>query len=116
MPNGAMYSRAFIDKIEQQGGFVTMEDVAQIERIEPHQILLVRCGNGRFLAPAQNVEHFVEVVNGSSAKRPDGFSGHWDYVRDVSFTATDYDILMASRPRSVEHCTSFAFADGVSHE
>ncbi len=41
------------------------------------QLILVRCGSGRFLAPAHCVAHYIHIVE-SSGK---------DYVRDVSLPA-----------------------------
>lgn len=56
--------------------FYTSDDVARIAanpatRLKP---LLVRCGGGRFTAPAQDVAHFIELIEATGR----------DYVRDVS--------------------------------
>jgi len=40
-------------------------------------LLLVRCGGGRFLAPAQDVPHFMAIIGHEES----------DYVRDVSLPA-----------------------------
>lgn len=40
-------------------------------------LLLVRCGGGRFLAPANQVKHFTDIIERDGA----------DYVRDVSLPA-----------------------------
>lgn len=56
-------------------GFITSdEDLATIARGLPATQLLVRCGCGRFIAPAQDVAHFVEIIEREGS----------DYVRDVS--------------------------------
>ncbi len=60
-------------------GFLNSEEVLRIAT-DPQtrlQLLLVRCGGGRFLAPAQDVAHFIELVE----------AGGKDYVRDVSLPA-----------------------------
>ena len=62
------------------GGFLTQQDVAalaghSVSRLWP---LLVRCHGGRFVAPAQDVAHFIELIE----RAPGG-----DFVRDVSFPA-----------------------------
>ena len=61
------------------GGFLKDTDVAVIaaDPATRLQMLLVRCGNGRFMAPAQDVKHFIDLI-----ERPEG-----DYVRDVSLPA-----------------------------
>lgn len=60
-------------------GFVTKEDVAMIAACGATRLtmLLIRCGGGRFLAPAQDVDHFITAIEKSGD----------DYVRDVSFPA-----------------------------
>ena len=63
----------------QQYGFLNEQDVAAVARDESTRLtlLLVRCGAGRFLAPAQDVAHFIEAIE----------KGGLDYVRDVSIPA-----------------------------
>jgi len=64
----------------ERGGFLTECDVKVIAN-DPTtrlQMLLVRCGSGRFMAPAQDVQHFISIVDGSGE----------DYVRDVSVAQT----------------------------
>jgi len=46
--------------------------IIQHNRLEP---LLIRCGGCRFLAPAQDVAHLIEIIEADGR----------DYVRDVSF-------------------------------
>jgi hypothetical protein len=62
-----------------RSGFLNEDDVAKIAadpttRLTP---LLVRCGSGRFTCPAQDVKHFVAII-----ERTD-----MDHVRDVSIPA-----------------------------
>jgi hypothetical protein len=49
-------------KIVNQNGFLTMDDVKDIIAFDRLMLLLVRCGNGRFLTPAQNVEWFCNII------------------------------------------------------
>jgi hypothetical protein len=64
------------------GGFVLDTDVALIaaDPATRLQLLLVRCGGGRFLAPAQDVAHFIDIIEENGR----------DHVRDVSIPAQCY--------------------------
>jgi hypothetical protein len=65
-------------QIMENGGFITSqaeEDALIAEN--PHRVVLVRCGNGRFKCPIQNLPHFVRIINKEGS----------DYVRDVSINA-----------------------------
>ncbi len=60
--------------LSENMGFVQDVDMAEIieeSRLHP---CLVRCGNGRFSCPAQDVAHFVKIITEHGL----------DYVRDVS--------------------------------
>lgn len=60
-------------------GFITSDaDLAAIVSLNRFQQVLVRCGNGRFVCPAQDVKHFTDIIEKSD-----------DYVRDISFPAVD---------------------------
>ena len=74
--------------IEDRGGFLTQEDLPKLEAIDRMMLLLVRCNCGRFLTPAQNVKHFVDLIT-DHANRVQAETGmlvnaNSDYVRDVS--------------------------------
>lgn len=84
-------------KIAEDGGFITKENLAEIVKIDRNILLLVRLNGGRFLAPADNVDHLValitdhgdlieEKVNSLPNVNPNRIRAkhHWDYVRDVS--------------------------------
>jgi hypothetical protein len=62
-----------------RGGFLTEDDVAKIAADPTTRLtcLLVRCDGGRFMAPAQDVKHFIAII-----ERTD-----MDRVRDVSVMA-----------------------------
>ncbi len=55
-------------------GFVTESEVPTLIAEDRLMLLLVRCGGGRFICPAQDVQHFIDII------KRDGK----DYVRDVS--------------------------------
>jgi hypothetical protein len=63
-------------EITMQGFFM---DVAQVRKVAEHPstrltMIMVRCGSGRFVCPAQNVEHFINIIDREKT----------DYVRDIS--------------------------------
>ena len=74
----AKVAPSLAETIRNRGGFVLQTEVGDIEAIDPHMKLLVRCGNGRFIATACNVAHFVAIVDASDM----------DYVRDVAILAS----------------------------
>ena len=63
----------------EQMGFLRECDVAILAKADRLRQVLVRCGNGRFMCAAQDVAHFVGIL-----ERDGG-----DYVRDVSLPASD---------------------------
>ena len=64
---------------KKEGGFLSLTDVEIIAHHDRLRLILVRCGNGRFLTPAQDVKHFTDII------ARDG----QDYVRDLSLPTTD---------------------------
>ena len=68
---------ALAEKIKGQGYFVTVDDVKRIVEIDRLHRVLVRCGGGRFACGAQDVEHFLAVIEASKM----------DYLRDLSIEA-----------------------------
>lgn len=60
-----------------QHGFILEKQIDEIIAINRFEQVLVRCGNGRFLCPVQDVKHFIECIEKSGI----------DYVRDVSLPA-----------------------------
>ena len=57
-------------------GCLTTADMPELIAVDRLRLCLVRCGGGRFIAPAQDVPHFVDIIT-----REDS-----DYVRDVSLS------------------------------
>ena len=60
--------------LDEEYGFISAEmlpDIIEENRLHP---CLVRCGGGRFVCPAQDVQHFVDIITRDKK----------DYVRDVS--------------------------------
>ena len=66
-------------KSENHGFIKNDSDLAAIVAINRFQQILVRCGNGRFLCPAQDVKVFTDIIDKSED----------NYVRDISFPAVD---------------------------
>ena len=75
----AEFRKHLIQKMKnEEYGFITKEMVKRLVKIDPHYMVLIRCGGCRFTCPAQHVDHVVEIFNASNE----------DYVRDVSFIAS----------------------------
>ena len=72
-----IHNKTLADKIEEQGYFITDEDLPKLVQYNRLVLLLVRCGNGRFLCSAQDVGHFIGMIENAQGL-------HTDYVRDVS--------------------------------
>jgi len=70
---------SIIQKIKKENhGFIEDKDVPEIIKEDCFVKVLVRCGAGRFTCPAQDLEHFIGIIEREKT----------DYVRDVSFLAT----------------------------
>ena len=70
-------SMTLVEQIRKEKyGFITDQDLPSIIAEDRFTRCLVRCGGGRFACSAQDVAHFVSIVDGSD-----------DYVRDVSLLA-----------------------------
>jgi len=65
--------------VKTNGGFLRDIDIKMIAERHPMRMLLVRCGNGRFLTAAQDCQHFIDIIRKENS----------DYVRDVSLPTTD---------------------------
>lgn len=50
------------ETIERRGGFIIAAEVPLLENIDRLMLVLVRCGNGRFLCPVQDVRHFMAII------------------------------------------------------
>ena len=70
----------FAQKIERQGYCLRDTDIPELVKINRMQLVLVRCGCGRFLCPAQDVQHFIAIVEQHAKDHPN----EGDYIRDVS--------------------------------
>ena len=73
-----MTNQEIIKKLKlDQFGFlstVTLTQLAQLDRLHP---VLVRCDRCRFTAPAQDVQHIIDLLEHDKG----------DWVRDVSLAA-----------------------------
>ena len=61
--------------LDKKMGFIQtpQELKAVVDEFRLHPCL-IRCGNGRFTCPAQDVEHFTGIIKASGK----------DYIRDIS--------------------------------
>lgn len=82
----ASFNMKLANQIVQQGGFLNSDQVAQIAKIDRGMLLLIRCGCGRMMVPAQDVLHFANIITEHAKlkqeKTGEEFSG--DYIRDIS--------------------------------
>jgi hypothetical protein len=58
-------------------GFLSREDLAELVKLSRLEPVLVRCGSCRFTAPAQDIQHLIDIIARDKV----------DYVRDVSLPA-----------------------------
>lgn len=62
------------EALKDRLGFITENELPEVVKENRLQEILVRCGNGRFIAPAQDVKHFIDIIERDKQ----------DYIRDVS--------------------------------
>lgn len=76
-----------VKTVRGRGGFLRLHEIEIIatDPITRLQMLLVRCGCGRFMAPAQDVIHFISIIERDSKANPQDELA--DYIRDVSLPA-----------------------------
>jgi hypothetical protein len=77
---------AVIATARANGGFLTEDQIGAIAS-DPDtrlQLLLVRCGSGRFIAPAQDAGWFIRIIEEHAKQNS---SNRCDYVRDISLPA-----------------------------
>ena len=89
----------FLQRIhDDHCGFLREDDVAELAKLDRLHQLLVRCGCGRFTCAAQDVKHFIDLIEKAST----------EYVRDVSLLSTDpfYQTIKKPEHRSPfpSHC------------
>ena len=65
-------------EILEQGYFIKDTQVPSIIAVNRLLLVLVRCGNGRFLCPVQDVQHFIAIIEKEGS----------DYVRDISLPSS----------------------------
>lgn len=75
-----------LELAKHNGGFLRLHQIEAIAaepttRLTP---MLVRCGGGRFTCPAQDVIHFITIIEQHAKQNP---SASNDYIRDVSLPA-----------------------------
>lgn len=75
-------AKFLMDVKRQWHGFLpkpALEKLVKLNRLNP---VLVRCGGGRFTCPAQDAQHFIDIITKEGS----------DYIRDVSIPAyTNYN-------------------------
>ena len=68
------------------GGFLTADQIDAIASDSETRLtmVLVRCGGGRFITPAQDVQHFIGIIDRERGDNPEAEFSDSDYVRDCS--------------------------------
>jgi hypothetical protein len=84
--------------ITNSHGFLTAETLKQLAELDRLRMVLVRCGNGRFTCPAQDVTHLVSIIFRDFKAGSDGR----DYVRDISLPSGDAAFRGNYAPHTVE--------------
>lgn len=69
------YRQSLLNK--QMGFIVEKEELDNLIKEDRLQSVLVRCGSGRFMCPAQDVDIFANIINKEGTT----------YVRDLSVTS-----------------------------
>jgi hypothetical protein len=78
--------------LDEKCGFVTDADMPEVIKENRLQQVLVRCGSGRFICPAQDAKHFIDIIErDAKAQSSKGSSlatmqvhSSGDYIRDVA--------------------------------
>ena len=68
-----------LTKINAQGGFLNETDINDLAELDRLRLVLVRCNNGRFMCPSQDVAWFSDLLE-STGK---------EWVRDVALPTSD---------------------------
>jgi hypothetical protein len=87
--------------LDEKCGFVTDVDMPEVIKENRLQQVLVRCGSGRFICPAQDAGHFIGIIErdakaieskwsalAANAGMVMGRHPSGDYIRDVSIYRT----------------------------
>lgn len=77
-----------IEAVHSNGGFLRLHQIEAIANDPDTRLttILVRCGGGRFFAPAQDVIHFIAIIEAHYKANP--ADEHADYVRDCSLAVS----------------------------
>ena len=73
---GANMTTTIQTVINEQHGFIKQSDLPGIIEQDRLMPCVIRCGGGRFTCPAQDVEHFIAIIERDGQ----------DYIRDVSIS------------------------------
>jgi hypothetical protein len=78
-----MTEKQFIETLRPQGFCLASEEQEnKLREINPHCLVLIRCGGGRALVQIQSLRWFVSLIKASD-----------DYIRDVCIAASHLDKL-----------------------
>ena len=71
------HNPALAATLDERMGFIVASDIPGLMAYDPKLNVLVRCGNGRFQCPVNELAGVVAVITQGQHKK-------YDYVRDVS--------------------------------
>ena len=84
-------NKALASKIVANGYFFQSADLPALIEIDRLMPVLVRCGNGRFTCAAQDVTHFIAIIEEHSNDSPGSVEN--DYVRDISLPVGHFSTI-----------------------
>lgn len=76
-------------EIQKNYGFITESQISELEAIDRFMLVMVRCNNGRFVCPIQDLKHFKQIIQEhyrflQEKSQEPGWMHGGDWVRDVS--------------------------------
>jgi len=91
VPDDVQRNPELYAKLNEQLGYIKDDDVEPLTKINRMMMVMVICGNGRFICPIQCLTHFLTIIEEHSTLKAEKTGQQevmcGDYVRNVSFPA-----------------------------
>ncbi len=83
-------------KIGRQHFCIDTNDLNELIKLDRLTPVLIKCGNGRFTCPAQDVIHWIDIIDSQrklaeaiiATQKPGSMTIETDYVRSVEMVLT----------------------------